>query len=87
MDGNKTNIVRGKRGKTFPLIYLDDTKELIHQYLEWRGEDNIDSLWIKGRGKTASEVDCSALYDRIVSISKVLSEVRGEEVNIFPHSF
>lgn len=86
LDGNKTNIVRGKRGKQFPLIYLDDTKELIRQYLEWRGDDNVDSLWIKGHGETASPVDYSALYDRIVSISKILSEVRGEEVNIFPHS-
>lgn len=86
LDGNKTNVVRGKRGKMFPLIYLDDTKELIRQYLEWRGDDNIDSLWIKGHGETASTIDSSTLYDRIVSISKILSEVRGEEVNIFPHS-
>ena len=86
LDGNKTNIVRGKRGKMFPLVYLDDTKELIRQYLEWRGEDDVDSLWIKGHGETASSVDTTALYDRIVSISKILSEVRGEEVNIFPHS-
>ncbi len=26
LDGNKTNIVTGKRGKKFPLVYLDDTK-------------------------------------------------------------
>lgn len=86
LKGNMTNIVRGKRGKKFPLVYLDDTKELIRKYLEWRGEDNVDSLWIKGHGKTASPVECAALYDRILSISKILSEVRGEEVNIFPHS-
>lgn len=86
LDGNKTNVVRGKRGKQFPLVYLDDTKELIRQYLEWRGEDNIDSLWIKGHGETATPVECGSLYDRIVSISKILSEVRHEEVNIFPHS-
>ena len=86
LNGNKTNIVRGKRGKMFPLVYLDDTRELIKQYLEERGDDDIDSLWIKGSGDNKSEVDSSTLYDRIVSISKILSEVRGEEVNIFPHS-
>lgn len=86
LTGNKTNIVRGKRGKMFPLIYLDDTREIIRQYLEWRGEDNVDSLWIKGHGETATPVEPNTLYDRIVSISKILSEVRGEEVNIFPHS-
>ena len=56
LDGNKTNIVRGKRGKMFPLVYLDDTKEIIRKYLEWRGEDNVDSLWITGRGETAKAI-------------------------------
>ena len=46
-ENNKTNIVVGKRGKKFCLVYLDDTKELIRQYLEERGEDDIDSLVAK----------------------------------------
>ena len=86
LDGNKTNIVRGKRGKLFPLVYLNDTKELIRQYLEQRGEDNIESLWITKHNGEKAEVDKHALYDRIVKCSKILSEIRGEEVNIFPHS-
>ena len=84
---NKTNIVVGKRGKKFPLVYLDDTKELIKKYLKERGPDNIDSLWIKGSGENKQpRSDSSVLYDRIVSISKILSEVRGEECNIFTHT-
>lgn len=86
LDGNKTNIVIGKRGKKFCLVYLDDTKELIRQYLEERGEDNIDSLWIKGSGDDKQPITGDALYDRVCSISKILSEVRGEECNIFPHT-
>lgn len=87
LDGNKTNVVVGKRGKKFQLVYLDDTKELIRQYLEERGEDNIDSLWIKGSGENKMPLSNSnALYDRICYISKVLSEVRGEVCNIFPHT-
>lgn len=87
LDGNKTNIVIGKRGKKFPLVYLDDTKELIKKYLEWRGDDDIDSLWIKGSGENKAPIaDSSVLYDRIVSISKILSEVRGEPCNIFTHT-
>lgn len=86
LDGNKTNIVRGKRGKTFPLVYLNDTKELIRQYLEERGNDDIESLWINGHGKNKVEVTKDALYNRILKCSKILSEIRGEEVNIFPHS-
>lgn len=87
LDGNKTNVVIGKRGKKFPLVYLDDTKELIRKYLEWRGEDNIDSLWIKGSGENKEPIsDPNVLYGRIVSISKILSEVRGEQCNIFTHT-
>ena len=86
LDGNKTNIVRGKRGKLFPLVYLDDTKELIRQYLEWRGEDNVDSLWISGRGETARPVTKDALYDRILKCNRILEEIRGEETNIFFHT-
>ena len=86
VDGNKTNVVVGKRGKKFCLVYLDDTKELIRQYLEERGEDDIDSLWIKGIGENKSPITYDAIYDRICTISKILSGVRGEECNIFPHT-
>lgn len=85
-ESNKTNIVVGKRGKKFPLVYLDDTKELIKKYLDERGDDNIDSLWIKGADDNKSEITYDVIYDRICSISKVLSEVRGEQCNIFPHT-
>jgi integrase/recombinase XerD len=87
LNGNKTNIVIGKRGKKFPLVYLDDTKELIRQYLDMRGEDDIDSLWIKGSGESKAPIsDSIVLYDRICSISKILSTIRGEECHIFTHT-
>ena len=86
LDGNKTNIVRGKRGKMFPLVYLDDTKEIIRKYLERRGEDNVDSLWITGRGETAKAISPLTLYNRIMKCNEILSEVRGEETNIFFHT-
>ena len=86
VDSNKTNIVVGKRGKRFPLVYLDDTKKLIRQYLEQRGEDDVDSLWYKQVGDNRYSVNSEVLYSRIVKCSKILSEIRGEEVDIFPHS-
>lgn len=86
LDGNKTNVVRGKRGKLFPLVYLDDTKEIIRQYLEKRGEDNVDSLWIVGKGEKARPVTKDALYARILKCNSILTEVRGEETNIFFHT-
>lgn len=86
LDGNKTNIVRGKRGKLFPLVYLDDTKEIIRQYLEQRGDDNVESLWSYGKGENARPVTRSALYNRILKCNKILEEIRGEETNIFFHT-
>ena len=87
LDGNKTNIVIGKRGKKFPLVYLNDTRDIIKQYLEQRGDDDIESLWIKGFGDNKQEIsDSSVLYLRMVSISKLFSEVRGEECEIFCHT-
>ena len=86
LDGNKTNVVIGKRGKKFPLVYLNDTKELIRKYLEERGEDDIDSLWIKGKGEHKQPISINTLYDRVCSISKILSEVRGEHCEIFCHT-
>jgi integrase len=86
LDGNKTNVVVGKRGKKFNLVYLDDTKELIRKYLEERGDDNIDSLWYKEVNGERTTIKSETVYDRVLSISKILSEVRGEECNIFPHT-
>ena len=87
LDGNKTNIVIGKRGKKFPLVYLNDTKEIIRQYLEQRGDDDIESLWVKGYGDNKQELsDSSSLYLRMVSISELFSQVRGEHCDIFCHT-
>lgn len=87
LEGNKTNVVIGKRGKAFPLVFLNDTRELARQYLKERGEDNIDSLWTNGKGEGKKEVTYGAIYDRVVAISVILSELEGKELNIFPHSY
>lgn len=86
LEGNKANEVVGKRGKKYKPVYLDDTRELIAQYLEQRGEDDIESLWITGKGNNKRPVTYEAIYDRIVSISKVLSEIEGKKIEFFPHS-
>lgn len=86
LDGNRTNIVVGKRGKKFSLVYLNDTRDLIAQYLEQRGEDDISSLWIKGEGELKSPVSYNTLYDRVVSMSRLLSALEGRDIQFFPHS-
>lgn len=87
LDGNKTNLVVGKRGKQFPLVYLNDTKELVRQYLLERGEDTIDLLWVNGSGENKKPALYQTLYDRVVRISKIFSELEGRDIQIFPHSY
>lgn len=86
LEGNKTNTVVGKRGKVFPLVYLNDTKELIERYLKERGEDDIECLWISGFGENKSSATYESLYKRVLYMSKVLSQIEGKEINFFPHS-
>lgn len=87
LNSNKTNIVIGKRGKIFPLIYLDDTKELIRLWLDKRGEDNVESLWIVGSGDKKREASYEMIYDWVLKIREILSEIEGKQMNIFPHSY
>lgn len=42
-----TNTVIGKRSKKFRLYYNERTRLLISKYLEGRGEDNINQLFVK----------------------------------------
>ncbi|TPG68712.1 hypothetical protein EEL31_09360 [Brevibacillus laterosporus] len=86
LEGNATNTVVGKRGKTFKLLYMNDTRELIAKYLEERGEDGIDSLWISGSGNNKRAATYESLYERVVYMSKVLSEIEGCNIEFFPHS-
>ena len=85
-DNHWTNVVRGKRGKKFPLIYLDDTRDIVLKWLEQRGEDDIASLWTVGNGQDRHAATSELLYSRIVKCARILSEIRGEDCEIFPHS-
>jgi integrase/recombinase XerD len=84
---NKTNNVVGKRGKIFPLVYLEDTKELIKLWLEERGEDKIDSLFIIGKGDNKREASYENIYEMVMRIRKIFSDMEGRELNVFPHSW
>jgi integrase len=66
---------------------LNDTKELIRQYLELRGEDNVDSLWVSGEGANKKAASYEMLYERVLKIAKILSEIEGKNIQIFPHSY
>lgn len=83
-EGHRTNRVDGKGGKEFTLIYMEDTRELIAKYLEQRGEDNIESLWVTEKGD--APLSYEAIYGRVTRMSRILSEIEGELIEFFPHS-
>lgn len=87
LDKNSTNIVVGKRGKKFPLLYFDDTKESLKLYLDDRGEDDIKSLWIIGKGENKKEASYDSLYDWFIVMNNVLAEIEGEDLLFNAHSF
>ena len=87
-DDNKncTNKVVGKRGKIFPLLYFTKTKEYAKLWLEQRGEDDIDSLWIIGSGKNKRAATSENIYDWIISMRKLVSEITGKDIDFNVHS-
>ncbi len=87
-DGNFTNVVVGKRGKKFRLLYNDMTYNAYKLYMEQRGEDDIDSLWIteddKGNRQQASY---ELLYYWVTTWRKILQTKTGEFKDFNVHSF
>lgn len=87
LESNVTNEVIGKRGKKFKLYYFDYTKEIAKMYFDDRGQDNVDSLWVVGKGNEAVPRSYESLYSWVVSFRKILLDQTGEEVPLNPHSF
>lgn len=87
LENSKTNEVVGKRGKKFKLLYNDRAREIAKLYLDQRGEDDIDSLWVVGKGEEKRAAEYSTLYGWALSLRKYLEDVSGEFVEINAHSF
>ena len=85
LDRNNTNIVIGKRGKKFPLLYFSRTKESLKLYLDERGEDEFESLWVSGV-KIRKEIGYQTIYEWFVQMADILKELTGEDVPFNAHS-
>lgn len=87
LENNQTNVVTGKRGKKFPLLYFKRTKDIAKKYFEQRGDDNIESLWYAGEGDNRRERSYESLYSWVIVFREILKQETGEYVEINPHSF
>lgn len=80
---DSTNIVIGKRGKKFPLVFFDLTKEAAKKYLEQRGDDGLEALFVTADGRPAGAEN---LYDWFVNLRPIIQSITGEECNANVHS-
>ncbi|CAI6329569.1 Phage site-specific recombinase (plasmid) [Bacillus subtilis] len=87
LENSKTNEVVGKRGKKFKLLYFSKSKEIARLYFDQRGEDDIDSLWVVGKGESKRPATYETLYNWTVSFRSILEELTGEYIAFNPHSF
>lgn len=82
-DGNATNIVVGKRGKKFPVLYFRLTKEAFVKYNETR-TDNNPMLFINELGNAATGGN---VYEWVTNWRQDLKELTGEDYEINVHTF
>lgn len=87
LDRNYTNVVEGKGGKKFPLVYFSRSKESLKLYLEQRGQDNIESLWVTGDKEHIEEAKYNKIYDWVMIMRKIISDIEQKPIMITPHSF
>ena len=83
---NNTNKVIGKRRKQFALLYFSNTKECAKLWLEQRGNDDIDSLFVIGSKKNRRVATKDVLYDWIIDMRDILAEIEGKSIDFNPHS-
>jgi hypothetical protein len=83
---NITNKVIGKRRKVFPLIYFTETKKCAKLWLEQRGIDDIDSMWIITSNGNKHEASSENIYDWFMQIRQILSTIEGREIDMNVHS-
>jgi integrase len=85
---NETTVVRGKGGKKFTQPFSDETAEYIKKWLEVRGTDNCEKLFvIQSHDNTVRPISKGILNAWCVYFSDVYKEITGKDEWIYPHCF
>ena len=86
---NSTNIVIGKRGKKFALVYFSRTKELAKKWLEQRGDDDIPTMWVTCRRDMTHKRQASneTIYQWIVALRDLYEKNEGKYIEFNCHSY
>ena len=88
IDSNLSNTVVAKRGKKRQNLLNERSKESVRLYLEQRGEDKFESLWVTSTKKLEKrrELSKGGLHDMCKKMSKILSKLEGKEIDFSSHS-
>lgn len=86
LENSRTNIVKGKRGKTFQLIYSNKSKEIAKKYFEQRGKDDIESMWVVGKDDNKRIASYETLYNWVLYFRDIIKEITKEDIEFNPHS-
>ena len=87
LEKNQTNTVIGKRSKKFKLIYFNRSKIIYKLWMKQRGEDDLDTMWVIGKGKNKKPMSYEAMYDFVDEFREILKSRTGEDIPVNPHSF
>lgn len=85
---NETTIVKGKGGKKFTQPFSNKTAIYIKKWLESRGEDDCDKLFVtKTKEGTIKPISKNTLNSWCKHFSEIYKELTGKDEWIYPHSF
>lgn len=82
-----TNVVIGKRGKKFNLIYFDLTKKAAKKWLQYRKDHNIDnSEMLFVDIKTGEALEPDKIYKLMTTLRPIFTDVTGKVLAFNVHS-
>lgn len=82
-----TNKVMGKNKKIFRLFYFSRTQKLAKLWLNQRGEDSVESLWVSNKNGKKEELKYETFNYWCVKFRKVIFLLTGENIDITPQTF
>lgn len=87
LENRYSNIVTGKRDKQFNVIFHQQGLQSLSLYLNQRGHDSVDALWVNLRSKDHKPIKSCTAYGWVKNMCKILSNIEGKNYDFSPHSF
>lgn len=86
LERNHTNLVRGKGGKYFHILYFSRSKESLKLYLDERTDD-LEELWVTKKKGVIIPASYDVLYSAVCRMRKEFAIANGIYIPFNVHSF